>query len=628
MSQPISAEIDIEGEPTLYAGRLRMASINLTNRTDTPITLPATAGPASAADHQLVVSLPADTLSPVSLQQITGLDGWSLTTGERRDGPNAWHSLYLTRGAEQTISPGKTLSIPVRGIAAEAHGSARYTRAVIDYRIVDNGHILTDSRSSVLHVLPWPHNPAHLHLAAGVRGDSVVINTAAIQNRLQVVLTASAVLGHVELVGGQTEIDLAWDVGPAESRWWSLCTPAEANSTRLHVSGLYRPLAPGHFEPVGDELVFDPWVSPTSASASFVMPDSVRLAEGESISLTIENLYTQHPSGPANLYLSVRGAEGGLSGHWVMQIEKFPHKLDNRGGVTLYTDGMPSFEIRDRKDRPKFWVLDLGDQTRLEVIGELPGQPEYDDVGASIGSDGRAGFKTAVEVGRDNDIVELSADHGLKLSRPATTGGLIFGPPTDDITYRVSTDSGYVRFHTAVNLQGTVDADRDLSVGGSLTVRGTLTTVNTLDVRTRLKTPQVDIGNRTSFTDAGLRIDGYHPIEVQTTTVRPDTNNPTGRDDRWTILAFQPHTMATSWQFSISGVGFALSANVPLRIVMQGGQWHVELDPNAPFLVSAAGDAYNAHITLRQLARLPNVGKPGGQTQVRMVWARTEIAQS
>ena len=540
MSLPIEVSFTVDGEPALYSGPGRDALLRLTNTSGSSIRLAGLAGPPSPTSHHLALHIPAGTLSPTSLVELRAIEGWSAAVERdgRGAGGNLWDVVFLASRDAVTVPPAGQIVVQLHGVAAATGGGARHTRAVVDYAVdtVDTGTAATTglrgSRSVLLYVVPWQHSPSHLHLMAGVMAGGEVINRSEVVNELEIRITPDAVLGAVDLVGGQTALQLSWDVGDADARWWALCTPAQANAMTVELAWS----VPGEDRaapaPILDE---DVWVSPTAATWGVTLPESVALQEGDHVSLIVRNLYTAHPSGPANLYLSVvgvgDGVGGAVSGSFVLPVSKQSYRWLGEGGLSVFAGaGETLFEVRDESRRKAAAISRSGRGFALNLFRDEVTAFGDEIIGATITSDGDASLFRSLAIGGS-----------LRLG-----GTIELGASADQFTMGIADDNG-PRGKLRVALPS---ADRDYVVGVG---DGELVFGGALDVRD------------------GLRVGGHRPIEVFEGTVDVNVPQNTGKDSEWrAVLLDGPSIRASSGQAEFV---------VPVVAVEEEGWWVLRADP-------------------------------------------------
>ncbi|MFN0092684.1 MAG: hypothetical protein ACKVWR_20815 [Acidimicrobiales bacterium] len=472
MSLPLGVSLRIDGEPALYSGPGRDGLLRLSNDGTAPLVLAARTPEPSASDHHVALHLPAGTLSPSSLADLRAADPWRATAiaDARSRGGNRWDAVYLSCQEPLLVAPGDDVVVELRGLSALPGGRAQTTRLVVEYNLEDPANppagpsaaarSLTGARSVPLHVVPWQHNPAHLHLMAAVRRGAEVLNLGGVTNTIEIRLAADVVLGAIELVGGQTELILSWDVGPAEDRWWALCSAAEANAATVSLSWSFADDRPAP-EPILDE---DVWVSPTAATWGVTLPQDVSLRQGDHVAIVVSGLLTAHPAGPANLYLDVVGVGdgdgGAVSGSFVLPVHKQAHRWSDGGLVAMGGVEGPLLDLRNEFAEPALKVAHDGAGHTLELFVAAEGTPER-SVGARIRGDGDAflggglHLRGPLSVGGDGGTVAL--DHRRDDGSP--NGRLRLEGPDDAEDYVVGVRSG--RLVTA-----------DVDVHGALTVEG------------------------------------------------------------------------------------------------------------------------------------------------------------
>lgn len=637
MTLPIEATLTVDGEPALYSGPGRDGLLRLVNRTASPIAISAptsAATPTSAstspsgvgagaasgvgsADHHVTLHLPAGTLSETSRREVRAVEGWDAVVGVREDGDNRWDAIRLSPRAPLSIPAGGEIVVQLHGLAAAPGGRARHSRVVLDYLVDQQDEPdepgtparrwpLEGSRALVLHIVPWQHSPSHLHLAAGVLHGGEVLNRASVANEIEVRLTAEAVLGTVDLVGGQTELQLSWDVGPADTCWWSLCSPAEADGARVELHWL---LEGGRAAP-DPVLDADVWVSATAATWGIVVPSDVGLAEGDQVAIRVKDLFTAHPTGPANLYLDVvgvgDGAGGAVSGSFVLQVRKQAQRSAGDDGLTILAGpDDPLLEVRNQHGRRALRVEREGDGYALGLYAPDQHRPDHDILGARISSAGDAHLPGGLAIGgplhiggplRFGDSVEVSGDGDtVALSRrggAAPAGRLRLGAPDTGQDYLLRVRDGVLeatgdlRVAGAASLDGAVDVAGLLHAQGPLQVGGSILgnfTVFGLDTSGRSR-PVLRVdgtrGRGSVEVLQDLLVGGHKPLAVRHHEVVVGGDNLSGMDLGWEAFLLGEPVVRATISITVPPLGsMTISHDIPIRATAEGTQWKVEPDP-------------------------------------------------
>lgn len=321
MTLPVAASLTVDGQPALYSGAAGVGRLALANTSGQTLTLAPAAGPASRSNHQVALHLPAGTLSVGSRRSLTVADGWRFAVEPSGRGRNLWDSLFLLRPAGAELADGAELVALVHGLAADPAGSSRRTRVTVDYAFTAaDGTVVAGSRNPSLTVVPWPHAGADLRLHVGVLHGHAVVNGAEVGNRVVIALTSTAVGGAVTFHGGQTRLELSWPVGAPDTSWWSLCTPSQAEHATVLVDW-NGGRSPRRVDPA---LESQPTMSASHANWTVVVPHDIELAFGHSIHIELDELVTEHPTGPVDVDVKVLGVGGGSSGHFALPLHKQP----------------------------------------------------------------------------------------------------------------------------------------------------------------------------------------------------------------------------------------------------------------------------------------------------------------
>lgn len=482
-ARPVEVSLTVDGEAALYSAPGRLGKLRVANTGAYRITLDPRSGSPGPDNNHIALFLPAGTLSDASLEDLAVSDGWLLARGQRRSGENHWDGLFLLSGSARSIAPGEELVILLHGVAADANGTARHVRAVVEYTLLHDGPMvgaaLRGSRSLVLHVVPWAHSPADMHLQAGVIRGSSVINRAEVANRVVVGLSATAVDGLVRFVGGRTELQLSWDIGPPDTHWWALCTGAEAEACEVAVEWAAVDWAAGAPSSVRPEVDRGVWVSETAATWQITVPADVAFQAGQGIALVVDGLVTSHPSGPANLYLTVSGVDDGKSAMFVLKVAKRPSIWSSTGGLTLYAGGDAELvTVRGEYGQPAA-ILGRSPSPNPSPSGSVTSPPGhrldlYDGsgaVGARVSSTERSRLDRGLDVGdgvRLSGGVELtSQDKTLSIS--AGNGSLDLVAPTIGTTFTIKVeDDGRLHFAGSTTTEGTARVESSVVAGNSL----------------------------------------------------------------------------------------------------------------------------------------------------------------
>lgn len=599
--RPVELSITVDGDAALHSGPGRTARLRIHNTGEFGITIDPHPGAAGPENHHVALFLPAGTLSDASLADLAVSDGWALGRGDRRSGENHWDGIYLADQVGRSIPPGAEAVVLLHGVAADPRGAARHARVVVEYGLLNDGPMvgsaLRGTRSLMLAVVPWAHSPTDLHVDAAVISGASVVNRAAVANRIVVGLSATVVDGVVRFIGGRTELIVSWDIGPADARWWALCDGAEAEACEVAVQWVR-----GDPESTRDDVDQQVRVSQTAATWRIIVPEDLAFREGEGIALVIDGLVTSHPSGPANLYLTVAGADGSGTGVFVLKVAKQPSIWAGPGGLTLYAGhGDDLVMVRGAFGQPAALLsrspTGAGEARRGQRL-DL-----YTDDGTRVGARLSAAERSRVEHGLDvggglrlpgAGGVALRGENGT-LSITSDGGALEFVPPAGAGTYTVEAGAGSLLFHGSTVTTGSVLATGSLTAGGDAAVGGSLTVSGPVELHGEVRAHSLQVSQGDLPLLAGLsdqwpalsapsglavtgplRLDGSPLLALQTFRYRYGAN-PTGRGSEWTPLIIGDRDITLVVEAPL----VRLTITGKLTLAVRDGQWHIEPEETA-----------------------------------------------
>lgn len=473
-----------------------MAELRIRNPGRFGLVLPPRSGPVDSGNRHLGVFLPAGVLSAVSLSTLAAAGGWELARGERRAGEHRWDALYLAATTPVTIAPGEEVVVALRGVAAEAKGSSRFTRAVIEYDLAAAGPMVggavRGSRSLLLGIEPWTDVGADVPVLAALMSGGSVVNRAAVANRVIVGLGATAVGRTVRLLGGRTELRLSWDVGPADTHWWALCDRDQAEACEVSVRWV-------RDDPDSVRPDLDPQVGVSGSAAMWraVVPEDIDLWEGEGLALAIDGLVTSHPSGPANLYVTVAGVDGRGTARFVLKLAKQPLAWGDGGGFVPYAgDADELVSVRGEFGQRAAVLAREGPGFNLDVYAA-----DGIQVGARLSSAGRS----------------FVASQGFDIS-----GSLRIGSPSDGHVYSIETEDGgdRLRFDGSTATSGSAAVDHGLTVGGPAHLAAGLSVDGPLRAEARQLLEVVKFRYRFAEFPTGRRVAQWTPLIIGERDVR------------------------------------------------------------------------------------------------------------
>ncbi len=234
--------------------------------------------------------------------------------------------IFLRGPDNHVIVAGETRVLELH--AVQAGPGTRTTRVELVYQSLTlAGNDLAGHRQKMLSIIdqePPLQTAVHqLPLYVGFSGSNTILNDKASKNTLRLQLTNTDAqkkgLHFPATLPARAKIILACDVGEAQQRGWGLATLDELAAIVPELAGG----VDAQGRPVNWEMTF------TSEAARpqwvFTPPgDGVTLAAGQALALTITEITSSLPSGPANLHLRCENVTGYPDRAYVLTVQKTP----------------------------------------------------------------------------------------------------------------------------------------------------------------------------------------------------------------------------------------------------------------------------------------------------------------
>lgn len=276
-------------------------------------------GAASPGNYHLALRFRPGTLSAATFKQLQCLEKkeWDLCLsgeGGAQAGPATVYLLYTGQNRDFAADERRTITLQHISAAPE-HGARGTLVELLPNQIgyQDDPFPITGSRVAHLSVINH-QGKQQIPLHLGFVGSNTILNDGSTNSRTVRLMNTSA--ADTLVLTPASRLVLSFDTQAAgEQKDWALGTDSQVRAIGV------APLAGWSIEEPTQGQAPEWILTPAAA---------IGLKPGAAIQITLQNIVTSHPSGPANLYLGYQNIPGYWDGQFICSIEKTP--LIYRGG--------------------------------------------------------------------------------------------------------------------------------------------------------------------------------------------------------------------------------------------------------------------------------------------------------